>query len=103
MLPTSVWSVHQSAATCIFPISKVLEDFEIHLGSRFYTGNFAGDLGPVPVFMEITLPSAAQRASLRLIVSAGRIQSSKQSGVNLPPEPYRSTVTYPSLEKWDHN
>lgn len=69
----SVSPVHRSAATRFFLIGQNLEDVEVHLGTRFYTGDFTGDLGPVPILMEVAFGAAAESASLRLIVSSDRI------------------------------
>lgn len=42
----SVSSVHRSAATGSFLIGQSPEDFEVHLGTRLYAGDFTGNLGP---------------------------------------------------------
>ncbi|WP_421612091.1 hypothetical protein [Agrobacterium tumefaciens] len=72
-----VSSVYRSAATGFFLIGQILEDVEVHLGTRFYTGDFTGDLGPVPILMEVAFGATADRASLRLIVSSDRISTSQ--------------------------
>lgn len=56
-----------------FLIGQILEDVEVHLGTQFYTGDFTGDLCPVPIPMEVALGATAESASLRLIVSSDRI------------------------------
>jgi hypothetical protein len=52
-----------SAATGTFLIGNRLDDFEVHLGTRFDAGDFAGNLGPMPVFT--AFPCARLRSALR--------------------------------------
>jgi hypothetical protein len=77
LLPSICFISHRSAATGLFLIGHYLKDIEVHLGMRFYTGDFTGDLGPVPILMEVAFGATAESASLRLIVSSDRISTNQ--------------------------
>lgn len=69
-----------SAATGTFLIGNRLDDLEVHLGTRFHAGDFAGNLGPIPVFTGLPLCSAAGGSSLRPVIGTNRVRCGK------PPE-----------------
>ncbi len=72
------------AATGAFLIGNRLDDLEVHLGMRFDAGDFAGNLGPMLVFTDITLRSAAGGSSLRLVIGTNRVRCGKPPSICPP-------------------
>ncbi len=73
-----------SAATGGFLIGDGLEDLEVHRGARLDAGDFAGDLGPMPGFGNVSLRPAACSSRLRFITGIDRIGCCQLPGVFLP-------------------
>ena len=90
------------AATGVFLIGDRLDDLEVDLGTRFDTGNFAGDLGPMPVFAGMTLRPASRCSSLRLVIGIDWIRNGKPPGVLLPTAADHPAIFDPLPQKSDH-
>ncbi|WP_377278971.1 hypothetical protein [Rhizobium sp. R86522] len=85
----------------ILLIGQGFENSEIHLSAWLYTGDFVGDLRPVPELVEITSGPTMKRTALCFVVGRGWIRNCEKPGVSLPSRSYCPATCEPSCEEAD--